>query len=123
MLNEIVETLWQVDFGEGATVQVVMVNVDHTILRVHLHSFREQIHKLNQSLLRAWCCRIVYKDDTLSILLDRPIALLILQIAADVPEFNIDFTKVGHRCGRLALKIDNPKRSIPRELHSSETLS
>ena len=93
MLNEVVEVLWQVDLRERAAADV-MVNVDHAVLWVHLHRLWEEVHELDQRLLRSGSCWVVHEDDTLSVLLDRSIALFIFQISADIPELNVDLAEV-----------------------------
>ena len=89
-----------------------MVNVDHAVLWVHLHRLWEEVHELDQRLLRSGSCWVVHEDDTLSVLLDRSIALFIFQISADIPELNVDLAEVRNWCRGFALKVDDHSEQV-----------
>ena len=53
--------------------------------------------------------RVVYKHNTISVLLDGRPGLLVAKVARNVPELKIDFTECRHAWWRASLKVNNPK--------------
>ena len=73
-----------------------MVDEYHAVLRVDAHLLGEQAHELDQVLLGFGCHGVVHEDDSISVLLDRSVALLVLQVTAYVPELDVQLAEVSH---------------------------
>ena len=114
--NEVVEALGERCIWDAGSLEVMMVDVDHAVLRMDSHCLWEHVDELNKQLLSLRGCGVIDENNSVGILLDWAIALLVLQISADVPELDVDPSEVSHRCRRFTLEIDNPKK---KQLESS----
>ena len=92
--------------GTGAS-NIVVIDVNHTELRLQLHSLREECHELVQRLFSVGHGRIIHKNDAMSVLLNWGPALLVLEISTGVPELNVDLTEICYTWGRISFKIDD----------------
>ena len=108
MPNQMVKTLWQCHIWNWSTVGVVIVDEDHTVLGMKSHLFWKHVNKLDQQLLSARRSRVINKDDSISILLDWPITLFIFQISANVPELNVNLSKVSHWSWSFSFEVNDP---------------
>ena len=84
-----------------------MVDENHTELGLKLHRFGEHLNKLVHKGLTFRYVGIVYKDNTLSVFLDRSPALFVFEIAGNVPELQIYFTETGHGWWGVTFAFDN----------------
>ena len=94
--HEVVKALGQRGVGNGGTLQVVMVDENHAVLRVDAHLLGEEAHELDQVLLGFGCHGVIHEDDAVCVLLDWPVAFFVLQVTAYVPELDVQLAKVSH---------------------------
>ena len=87
----------------------MIVNVDHAVLRLHVHRSWEQVHPLIQLVTDATGrARVTDEDYTVCTFLNWRPRALILHVARDIPEFNVKPAELRllRRC--VTLKLDNP---------------
>ena len=56
--------------------------------------------------------RVVYKHNSISVLLDGRPRLLVAKVARNVPEFKIDFTECRHAWWRASLEVHNSTKNV-----------
>jgi hypothetical protein len=84
-----------------------VVDENHAELGLQLHCLGEHLHKLVHQSFAFWNVGVVNENDSLGVLLDGTPALFVFEIAGNVPEFQVDFTKTGHGWWGVAFAFDN----------------
>ena len=81
MLVKVLQVLRQGRLWQQSPCPNVMVgDIDHAKLWLHLHLSWEQGHVLVQQILTTWSSRVIDKDYTVSIFLDWTPALFVLHV-------------------------------------------
>ena len=96
-------------FGKlsSCSTHIMVVDVHHAEFRLQLHGLREQGNKLVQGLFSIWHLRVIHEYDTVSILLNRSPALLILEITGSVPELNVNLAEICNTWRGIAFEVNN----------------
>jgi len=89
------------------SVAVVVVHVGHAVLGLQSHGAGEELHELSKDVLVVGLGGVVYKHNTISVLLDGGPALLVAELSRNVPQFQVDFTKCRHAWWGASLEVNN----------------
>ncbi len=98
-----------------------MVDKNHAELRLEHHGFREHLDKLIEDIFAIWLSRVVYEDDSVSVLLHRGPAFFVLEVSTNVPELNVKLADVRNSWGRIPLKINNSKWNLSLFILNSQS--
>ena len=90
-----------------STIVVVVVHVRLAEALFQFQSLGEVLHKFNQIGFAIWVCWVVNKNDSLNVLLARGPAFLILEITAEIPELDVDFTELGNACRGISFEVND----------------
>ena len=89
------------------SLRVVVIDVAEAETLLDAQSFWEHLDISLEIVLTFRIGWVIYENDSMNILLARCPALLVFKITTQVPNFDVDLTKLGNTWGRISLKIDN----------------
>ena len=96
MVVERLHALWNDLCGDHTTGRVVVISNSQAKLRRKLHRFWELLDQLVEHIFGARCRGVVYKDQTMSVLLNGSPTFLILEVTGDIPQLQSKLPVARH---------------------------
>ena len=96
--------LWQLSARPS---HVEVVDEHHAILGLQHHRLGEHRHQFVEGVLCIWLCRVVYEDYAVCIFLNRCPTFFVLEVAAAVPQLNVDLPEISNAWRRISLEIND----------------
>jgi len=84
-----------------------MIHKRHAELGLQLHRFWEHLNKLIHECFSLGHIRIVDKNDAVRVLLNRAPALFIFEVAADVPQFEVNLAEGRNSWWWVSFALNN----------------